>query len=172
MLRFFAVLGAFLVIQPSLAQPTQFLKPLAEDGIHDPTSPGFSKLQEPREALESFPRRPSGEVNWVETIQQKLIQPRGSVEGDKKLTVVDLDIQMKNTASMPPVNFSHKAHTQILSCANCHPAVFVPKAGANFITMNNIIDGQFCGVCHGTVAFDIRDCAQCHAEKPIRRGLR
>ena len=28
--------------------------------------------------------------------------------------------------------------------------------------MTNIIEGQFCGVCHGKVAFPLTDCARCH----------
>lgn len=28
--------------------------------------------------------------------------------------------------------------------------------------MNNILKGEFCGVCHLSVAFPVNDCARCH----------
>ncbi|MDR9499659.1 MAG: cytochrome c3 family protein [Hydrogenovibrio sp.] len=153
------------------AQPDP-MAPLAEDGVHDPNSPAFHLLQEPSEALSDFPTRPNGDIDWVKALNQGIISPRANLAGDKTMNAIDLDIVMKNTASMPPVLFSHKVHTEWLTCSGCHVGIFLPKAGASFITMNSIIDGQYCGVCHGTVAFDIQDCDQCHKVKTAGRGLR
>jgi len=153
------------------AEPLKF-KDLKDDGIHDPNGPGFSKLQEPKEALQDFPLRGDGSViNWVETLDQGLITPRPSKTGEGKMTSVNLDIILENTGSMPHVFFSHKVHTSILTCANCHVEIFIPKKGANFISMSSILDGQHCGVCHGAVAFGIKDCTQCHSVD-TKKGLR
>ena len=172
MQRIKILLVGFIVWPLLVCAQSEQLKPLGADGIHDSSSPAFGLLQEPRQAMEDFPKRPNGDIDWVKALEQGKITPRANVAGDMKMNAIDLDIVMKNTASMPPVLFSHKAHTEWLTCSNCHVGIFLPKAGSNFITMNSIIDGQYCGVCHGTVAFDIRDCDQCHQVEPKRRGLR
>ncbi len=145
---------------------------LKDDGIHDVNSAGFSKLQEPSEALGDFPRRAGGGIDWVKALDQKLITPRSNKVGDGKMTSVDLDLILKNTGSMPYVLFSHKVHTSILTCANCHVEIFLPKQGANFINMNNIMAGEQCGVCHGAVAFGVQNCAECHNVPSQKGGLR
>ena len=148
------------------------LTSLKEDGIHDANGPGFSKLQEPKEALGDFPKRTDGTVNWVKALDQKLISPRSNKVGDGKMTSVDLDLVLKNTGSMPYVLFSHKVHTQILTCANCHVEIFLPKQGSNFINMNNIMAGEQCGVCHGAVAFGVQNCTECHNVPSKKSNLR
>lgn len=65
------------------------------------------------------------------------------------------------------VEFSGKVHADKgLKCADCHPAAFKMKKGADAITMKDINDGKFCGTCHnGTKAFSAKDaanCAKCH----------
>ncbi len=61
------------------------------------------------------------------------------------------------------VVFDGKAHADKgLKCADCHPAVFKMKKGADTITMKDINDGKFCGTCHnGTKAFSAKDAANC-----------
>ena len=145
---------------------------LESDGIHDVNGPGFSKLQEPKEALGDFPRRTGGTIDWVKALDQKLISPRSNKVGDGKMTSVNLDLILKNTGSMPYVLFSHKVHTSILTCANCHVDIFLPKQGSNFINMNNIMAGEQCGVCHGAVAFGVQNCAECHSVPSNKGDLR
>jgi c(7)-type cytochrome triheme protein len=65
------------------------------------------------------------------------------------------------------VIFSGKVHADKgLKCADCHPAIFKMKKGADAITMKDINEGKFCGTCHnGTKAFSSKDaanCAKCH----------
>jgi c(7)-type cytochrome triheme protein len=38
------------------------------------------------------------------------------------------------------------------------------KRGANPISMVKIVNGEFCGRCHGRVAFPISNCARCHVK--------
>jgi len=41
------------------------------------------------------------------------------------------------------------------------------SAGAYFNAMKKIEEGQFCGRCHGVVAFPLSNCTRCHS-KPKR----
>ncbi len=61
------------------------------------------------------------------------------------------------------VVFDGKTHAEKgLKCADCHPAVFKMKKGADTITMKDINEGKFCGTCHnGTKAFSAKDAANC-----------
>jgi c(7)-type cytochrome triheme protein len=80
------------------------------------------------------------------------------------MNVLDLDVVMKNTKEMPYVRFPHQSHTLWLDCSNCHPVPFVPKSGANPVSMNEIFRGQYCGMCHDRVAFiTFFSCDRCHS---------
>ncbi len=140
--------------------------PPAEDGIHDPASPGTAALQPPRTSFQSLPRSNSGNhVDWVAALEEKRVQPRAAVEdANAQPTVMDLNIVREVKGSMPDVVYPHKQHTEWLDCANCHPAIFVPQKGANQISMAAILLGQKCGVCHGKVAFPVSDCRRCHSK--------
>lgn len=148
--------------------------PLAEDGIHDPTTQAVVEiLQEPVEAMADFPRDSKGIIDWVKVLDEGLIDPRASLTGDEEMYVVDFDVIFTNTGSMPHVRFPHRPHTEWLSCSNCHPAIFLPQKGGNPITMAEIIEGKYCGVCHGKVAFPpTMNCGRCHSVPRKNPGLR
>ncbi len=166
------VIALVWLVLAAVAQAESPFVPLVEDGIHDPTGPGFELLQEPGVALGNFPLDINGKTNWVSTIQNGHIAPRTGVTGTEKMKEIDLDITMRNTASMPHVLFSHRVHTQWLTCSNCHSRIFLPQIGGNFITMAKIIEGEYCGVCHGKVAFSTLDCERCHTVANEKVGLR
>lgn len=136
-----------------------------QDGIHDSDGEAVAILQQPHEAMAGFPRDDSGQIDWVKTLERRLIEPRSSVDGaSAEMFPVDFDVIFKNTESMPWVRFPHLQHTEWLTCANCHPAIFIPQAGANPVSMSAIIQGEFCGVCHGKVAFaPTLNCGRCHS---------
>ena len=138
---------------------------LIEDEVHDPDNEGIKLLQEPREILFDLPRDRLGKIHWVAALNQGVISPRKDLSDKAKTDMpeLDLDILMTNTASMPHVRFPHKAHTQWLACSNCHPDIFVQKQGANAISMSKILEGEFCGRCHGKVAFSWFACERCHS---------
>ena len=147
--------------------------PLAQDGIHDPTDNAVKVLQEPSEGMKGFPRDNAGIINWVKVLNEDLIEPRQSLTGEQTMFPIDFDIIFKNTGSMPNVRFPHLPHTQWLTCANCHPAIFLPQKGGNPITMSAIIQGKYCGVCHGKVAFPpTMNCGRCHSVPRESPGLR
>ena len=138
--------------------------PIAEDGIHDPENAAVKVLQEPYESMKDFPRDEQGIIDWVQVLNQGLIDPRKSLTGEEQMFPVDFDIIFTNTGSMPHVRFPHKPHTEWLTCANCHPLIFIPQKGANPVSMSAIIEGKYCGVCHGKVAFPpTTNCGRCHS---------
>ena len=138
--------------------------PIEEDGIHDPENSAVKVLQKPYEAMKDFPRDSQGIIDWVQVLRQGLIDPRKSLTGEEQMFPVDFDIIFRNTGSMPNVRFPHQAHTEWLTCANCHPLIFIPQKGGNPITMSGIIQGKYCGVCHGKVAFPpTMNCGRCHS---------
>ncbi|HYH22169.1 MAG TPA: c(7)-type cytochrome triheme domain-containing protein [Azospirillum sp.] len=147
--------------------------PLGTEGLYDPTNPSLSVLQQPAEALAPLPPALAGNhVNWVEALNRGLINPRKGVTPDAGMNAVDMNVLMTRTASMPNVKFPHREHTQWLACTNCHPAIFLPKKGGNPTNMHAILKGEFCGVCHGKVAFPLTDCFRCHNTPQDPRRLR
>ena len=84
---------------------------------------------------------------------------------------VDGDIVFKRQAGedkeTPPALFPHWVHRIRFKCYVCHDAIFQMKAGANPVTMDAIMDGKSCGICHdGKTAFavDFDTCSRCHRE--------
>jgi c(7)-type cytochrome triheme protein len=146
--------------------------PLGIDGIHDPANPSIVYLQEPSEALRDLPVDKAGNhVNWVLALDGGFIEPRKGLRPDTLMNSVNMDVVMDRTASMPNVVFPHRQHTQWLACTNCHTAIFLPKRDGNPVTMYAILNGQYCGVCHGKVAFPITDCFRCHNRPRDPRSL-
>ncbi len=166
-----AILSLLLLLTASAVMALDLkappLAPLAEDGIHDPKGAAIDVLQEPREAMKDFPKDRRGEVDWVRALQEGYINPRKSRTGDpweEALPMeMDFDIIMKNTMGMPWVRFPHKPHTQWLACSNCHPKIFIPREGANDISMTKVLRGEYCGRCHDKVSFSLFVCERCHS---------
>ncbi len=153
-----------------LKPPSQRNLPPAKDGIHDPVNDGTLALQPPKDAFDALPKANSGNrVDWVSALEDGAINPRfDRIDPVKQAITLDLNIVREVKGSMPDVVYPHKEHTEWLDCSNCHPAIFVPKKGANNISMASILLGQQCGVCHGKVAFPVSECRKCHSKnKPV-----
>lgn len=73
-------------------------------------------------------------------------------------------------AGMAPVVFPHWFHRIRFRCKVCHSELgFEMRAGANTVTMAEIVQGQFCGACHnGSIAWSTENCGLCHSG---REGL-
>lgn len=131
--------------------------------IHDPANPDRNHLQSLQEAARLLPRDARGSVDWMAALRSGAIAPRADLAGGERTQPLELDVILKNTKDMPYVRFPHRAHTEWLACGNCHDQLFVPKAGANRISMDAIFRGQYCGACHGRVAFVTHlNCERCH----------
>ena len=158
-----AVLVAFVTVGLVWAQVKRL--PLAKDDLHDPQNPGILLLQEPAEALSKLPPDAVGNLTrWVQALEQGLISPRASILPGTEVKVIDLDIVMPRTGEMPMVKFPHRQHTEWLDCSNCHDKLFETKAGSTkALNMFQILQGEYCGRCHGAVAFPLTECKRCHS---------
>lgn len=119
--------------------------------------------------LENFPTDKFGLVDWVATLDQGLINPRGSIVANAVEGVpFDMNVLMPSkTGMIAGAHFPHKTHTTWMGCDSCHVKIFIPLAGSNDLTMSTIVEGNACGVCHGKVAFPLNDCARCHVPQPL-----
>jgi c(7)-type cytochrome triheme protein len=117
-------------------------------------------------AFKALPKNRLGYVDWVAAINEGVLDPLESLEPDvPPVAPLKLDIVFKTNHAypIPDVVFPHEPHTLWLACNNCHPILFSMKQGANPVGMDRIIKGEFCGRCHGVVAFPIFDCMRCHS---------
>jgi c(7)-type cytochrome triheme protein len=130
-----------------------------------PAAPAVEKLKTWDEVAKALPTTAIGGVDWVKAIANGLVAPRSALDpkasGPPPLTL-DVERIPKDQPTFRVV-FPHSAHTQWLACANCHPGIFQMKRGATPINMGAIFAGQYCGVCHGKVAFAVpTGCPRCH----------
>lgn len=129
----------------------------------------ISKGKSPIKALDALPQDGMGKVNWTAAVVDGHIDPAPSLDPN----VVDdppFNLNVFIEAKVPlmaNVIFPHSIHTYWLSCNVCHPKIFLPEAGANPISMEEIFKGEWCGRCHGKVAFDVKqprqNCTRCHS---------
>ncbi len=113
-----------------------------------------------------FPRNAYG-IDWEEAETEGLVKPVDVVEGvsiKKPLLKTQEDIALKSRVKwVSDIVFSHKKHTVWNGCELCHPEIFpATKVGANRYTMFHIKNGEYCGACHGKVAFSVDSCSECH----------
>lgn len=135
----------------------------AKSTLYDRQGPAYGLLQSAADALGRFPADSLGNIDWVQALQAKMIAPRATLSGKGTMQLRNDDIIMRETREMPWVRFPHRQHTEWLDCKNCHPRPFIEKAGTNQITMDTIMRGEHCGMCHDRVAFSIFACERCHS---------
>lgn len=112
-----------------------------------------------------LPQNERGDVDWVAAIELGVITPMDDLDPTKNiLPPMDFDVIFKVKGDLPDVVYPHYPHTLWLDCKNCHPSIFVMRAGVNKVTMDAIAKGEFCGRCHGKVAFSLSDCNRCHSK--------
>jgi len=167
-------LAALVTQTPIAAEVARRWLPLAKDGIHDPKNPALRLLQEPGEALSRLPADPVGnQVNWTAALDEGRINPRTNIRAQTRIRTLDSDILLNLRGGTPIVRFPHRQHTVWLDCSNCHEHLFKSKAGANKLSMQLILQGEQCGVCHGAVSFPLTQCGRCHntpRKQPLPAG--
>ena len=69
------------------------------------------------------------------------------------------------TEGVAPVIFPHWFHRIRFQCSVCHVDLGLKMgAGTTGITMDKLIDGQYCGACHdGDTAWSMDNCDLCHS---------
>lgn len=152
------------VLAPASDPPAEAESKIEESRVYDTANPAYPILKESLDTLAGFPLDRKGAVDWMEALNSGAITPREGLSVTDKMEMLDTDIIMKNTKEMPYVKFPHNSHTRWLSCDNCHDEIFTRKAGGNSVNMGKIFRGQYCGACHGKVAFATTIfCERCHS---------
>jgi c(7)-type cytochrome triheme protein len=106
-----------------------------------------------------------GMPDWAKALTENVIAPRPSIDlkaADQPTFPLDVELVPADNPLFKVV-FPHGTHTALLSCTTCHPGIFQMAKGADPITMAKIYAGQYCGTCHGKVAFAVpTGCPRCH----------
>lgn len=115
---------------------------------------------------EMLPKDYKKKPDWVAAIEQELIRPRiGMDPTSEYVKAFDYDFIMPAESPKNEAYFPHSAHSEWLSCGNCHKNIFPYKR--NPATMKEMRSGASCGVCHGknNVAFSLSNCKRCHLKR-------
>ncbi len=98
-------------------------------------------------------------VQWLALCLVLAVLPARAEYGDVVLN------RYAESQGMRPVVFPHWCHRIRFRCKVCHNELgFEMRAGANDVTMADIIDGRFCGMCHnGEIAWTVENCDLCHS---------
>jgi c(7)-type cytochrome triheme protein len=119
-----------------------------------------------------LPQNESGDVDWVSSIELGVINPIDHLDpGKKSIPPMDFNVIFRVRGDLPDVVYPHYPHTLWMDCKNCHPSIFIMQAGVNPVTMDAITKGEFCGRCHGKVAFSLSDCNRCHSRPKPGKSL-
>lgn len=132
-------------------------------------SPPLSEEAHPL-AFDYLPKAKQGYVDWVQALRQGIIHPKDTLTGSPDIPTMpplDFNVIFKAKGDIPDVVYPHLPHTEWLDCRNCHPGIFKMQAGSNPVTMEKIIQGEFCGRCHGKVSFPLSDCSRCHSKPKV-----
>ena len=118
-------------------------------------------------SAEGLPKDRYGLIDWAKIVRDAIINPKHSLDPNaEEMPTLEMDVVIASKGDfVDDVMFPHEMHTYWLSCEACHPAMFVPAKGANNMSMVGISRGEWCGRCHGKVAFPLTDCNRCHTVK-------
>ena len=126
-------------------------------------------------AFEVLPKDHAGFINWNKAVTDGIIRPKSSISGweedEYEGYLANLLVFQTKIPEIPDVVFPHGMHTYWLSCDSCHPKPFKKEIGSTNFTMGNIIEGKFCGKCHGKVSFPpstFKNCNRCHVLKKTK----
>lgn len=111
-----------------------------------------------------LPKDKYGLVDWAKLVRENIIKPKHSLDPNAdEMPPLAMDVVIPAKGDyVNDVLYPHEMHTFWLKCEVCHPKIFVPAKGQNPMTMVGIVQGQWCGRCHGKVAFPLTDCNRCH----------
>lgn len=127
--------------------------------------PAIEDAETWEQALAMMPTSPTskkGEPDWSEALRQGIVEPRALEPSDRMGEFFKLDFFIKAKKAKFDAWFPHSSHLAWMGCESCHPAVF--KYADNEMTMKAMRGGEACGVCHGSVAFTLKDCKRCHTQ--------
>ena len=134
--------------------------------------PEFEAILDWEQASEMLPKDDIDEVDWMAALRQGIIKPRAQIigQGNPQANLFKWDFYFAGPDPESDAYFPHSAHTEWLDCASCHPAIFpyrelgMDPAGKYGIVMDQVFEGEYCGKCHGVVAFSLDSCSRCHTK--------
>jgi c(7)-type cytochrome triheme protein len=106
-------------------------------------------------------------IDWGAALERGLIAPARQIDIPPSAETAFANTVLLEAvwAMGPSATFPHGKHSRWLDCNDCHPSIFnIRKKFTEGLEMMNIVNGEFCGVCHGKVAFPLQDCIRCHTE--------
>lgn len=114
-----------------------------------------------------LPKDKYGLVDWAKLVRENIIKPKPSLDPNAdEMPPLKMDVVIPAKGDfVNDVLYPHEMHTYWLKCEVCHPKIFVPAKGQNNMTMVGIVQGKWCGRCHGKVAFTFwprANCTRCH----------
>ena len=139
-----------------------------------------------RDFLELMPKDGAGAIDWVRAVKEGVLAPRAqhpaapppkapfgldtlaqvvNTSGENPL-LLDLTMLLEQDVTIVPednpffeVRFPHSSHLLWLNCSSCHPWIL----GKRGVGMEAILDGDYCGKCHGRVSYlPETGCSRCH----------
>ncbi len=155
---------------PAAAPAAAAASPAADVVEAEGGPPDFEKIFDWEQAAELLPKDDIDEVDWMEALRQDIIKPRAEITryGNPSAKVFKFDFFFAGPDPETDAYFPHSAHTQWLTCESCHTAIFpyrelgLDGSDRFRISMDQIFEGQYCGKCHGVVAFALDSCNRCH----------
>jgi c(7)-type cytochrome triheme protein len=106
-------------------------------------------------------------IDWNKALEDGLLQPANklSIDPSGEIGFANTILLEAEWPMVPDATFPHGRHTKWLDCNDCHPNIFnIKKKFTAGLRMGSIIELQYCGICHGTVAFPLTDCSRCHPD--------
>lgn len=155
--------GQALAAPPGGMLPPLYLTPV------DTVVPEIERTLDPDSVVAMLPRDHAGNIDWMAALRQEVIRPRNGIDGPRESAPdafeFGFDFYFPGPNPMFDAFFPHSAHTEWLSCAQCHPRIF--KTRPVEIQMADVFAGRYCGECHGTVAYPVMTgCERCHTDLP------
>ena len=126
--------------------------------------PEIESLSSWEKALDMLPKDYKDDADWSAAITQGIVRPRPGDDPKAMLaTAFKYDFIIANDNPKNEGYFPHSSHTQWLGCKNCHTRIYPFRR--NPATMKEMRSGESCGVCHGSVAFSLKQCKRCHLNR-------
>lgn len=120
--------------------------------------------------LAMLPPDVAGHADWVQALRNGLMRPR-SAKGAPRYRREDgprfgFDFYFSGPDTSLDAWFPHSVHADVMDCRQCHGPIVQYRGQP--ISMSDIFAGEFCGRCHGKVAFPVMtDCKRCHRRGPF-----
>ena len=119
-----------------------------------------------------LPKDRYGLIDWAKIVRENIVKPKPSLDAtEEEMPPLKMDVLIPAKGDfVNDVIYPHEMHTYWLKCEVCHPGIFVPAKGSNPMSMMEIVQGKWCGRCHGKVAFPLTDCNRCHTSPKHKAG--